>query len=107
MKSLFSIIVTLCSFSAFASDVISCGDAIMVGGEAKSTLHSKAQRRAQEEIEAFVEKKLTKPFVDALGRKSDPETMAKLIEVFWCEVDKTPLHSAYYRFYSRNKYVFD
>lgn len=78
-----------------------------VGAEAKSTLHKAAQRRAQKEIEEFMERRVINPYAEALGQEGNPESMASLIEVFWCETPETPLHSAYYRFYSNNKSVFE
>ncbi|MCK7460478.1 hypothetical protein [Idiomarina aminovorans] len=95
------------STPALASGVITCGDVMAVGDEASYTLHAEAQKRAQTAIEEFVGKRVVKPHVDATGSNANPETMASLIEVFWCETADTPLHSAYYRFYSSNKSVFE
>lgn len=78
-----------------------------VGGEARTLLHKQAQQRAQHEIESFMEKALMKPYVDVFGLQSSADVMADLIEIYWCETTNTPLHSAYYRFYSSNKSVFN
>jgi len=78
-----------------------------VGSEARTVLHKQGQQRAQNEIENLMEKPLMKPYVDVFGLKSSADIMADLIEVYWCETAKTPLHSAYYRFYSSNKNVFN
>ncbi len=103
--SIFFALIT--SSFAHSSEVITCGDAMSVGSEAKITLHSQAQKRAQTAIESFIEKPVKKPYVNAFGQESDLNTMSVLIEVYWCETQKTPLHSAYYRFYSNNKSVFE
>ena len=89
-----------------SAEVITCGDAYKVGGEAKYVLHREAQKRAQVAIEEMFEKKIKKPFVNTFQLETTPEKMAVFIETFWCESNKTPLHSAYYRFYSSNKHVF-
>ena len=103
---------------SFAAGVITCGDAMAVGAEANASLHKAAQRRAQNEIEDFAEKKLTKPYIAAGGFEpvcggkkckmtGTPETTAKFVETFWCETSLTPLHSAYFRFYTSSKDFFD
>lgn len=95
-------------YSSFAvSGVITCGDAQSVGTEAKLALHASAQRRAQKQAEELVEKKINTPLVDAFGRETSPEVMASVIEVYWCESPSTPLHEAYFNFYTNNKNVFD
>ena len=106
MKILYtSIILYLSSFtSVFA--ITTCHDAMSVSGEAKSILHSHAQKRAQSETEEILEKKIINPYMTAFGHEGTPETMASLIELYWCESKSTPLHSAYYRYYSSNKVVF-
>jgi hypothetical protein len=91
----------------FAESVTTCGDVMNIGDGARMILHGDAQSRAKQKIELFVEKKVVVPYVDALGRKAKPINMARLIEVYWCETQQTPLHSAYYRFYSSNKSVFN
>ena len=106
MKYLVFFIVSMSSVNVMSAGVISCGDAMSVGREARLTLHNEAQKRAQSAIEEFVEKDMVNPYVDLFGQKNDLKTMADLIEVYWCETPKTPLHSAYYRFYSSNKSVF-
>ena len=107
MKYISIIFALIYSSLANSSDVITCGDAMAVGNEAKLVLHSQAQKRAQKAIESFVEKRVKKPYVNAFGQESDLNSMSALIEVYWCETQKTPLHSAYYRFYSNNKSVFE
>ena len=87
-------------------------------GEAKAVLHKAAQQRAQIEIENFTDKKLTKPYIAAGGFESvcgskkckmtgTAKTTADFIEIFWCETKSTPLHSAYFRFYTSSKDFFD
>jgi len=90
-----------------ASEVISCGDAMAVGVEAKLALHQQAQQRAQVEIEEFQGRKLVVRYINALGSEGDIDSMASVIEVFWCETADTPLHDAYYRLYSRNMRLFE
>ncbi|AZG36762.1 MULTISPECIES: hypothetical protein [Shewanella] len=106
MKYISILFALFCSGIAYSSEVITCGDATSVGREAKLVLHSHAQKRAQQAIELFVEKKVKTPYVNFYGQVSDLKTMSSLIEVYWCETQETPLHSAYYRFYSNNKSVF-
>lgn len=108
----FFIIVTILTISIFANDVITCGDTFSVKGEARAVLHRVAQKRAQEAIENFVEKKLLKryPFPDqAVGSHADgtPEATAFGVEIYWCESSTMPLHSAYYQLYSSNKSLFE
>lgn len=86
---------------------ITCGDTLVLDSEVKAKLHHAAQQRAQQEIEEFIGRKITTPYVNVFGEKATPEKMLGLIELFWCETTSTPLHSAYYRFYSRNKDVFE
>lgn len=106
MKQLAFLLVLTFSASALANDVITCGDAESVGVEAKLALHKEAQQRAQKAIEEFVEKPVVTPYVGAFGAVGDAKSMAAIIEIYWCESAKTPLHAAYYRFYSSNKSVF-
>ncbi len=58
----FFMIFSLFSISSFAGDVITCGDALSVKGEANTILHKVAQERAQKAIESFIEKKLLNPY---------------------------------------------
>lgn len=111
--------IALAFFSTHSlADVITCGDAMSVGKEAKISLHEKAQQRAKKAVEAFTDKQLAKPYVAAGG--FDPvcgskkckmegtlETTADLVETFWCETASTPLHSAYYRLYTSSKDFYD
>jgi len=106
MRCFILLFLGLFSINATGSNAISCGDAMSVGNEAKMALHSQAQKRAQKAIEQFVEKKLTKPYINLLGQRSNAKAMGALIEVYWCETPSTPLHSAYYRYYSNNKSAF-
>ena len=103
MKIFYLFLLTLNLLNA---NVITCGDVISLNGEAKAILHKAAQQRGQIEIEEFVGKKIIKPYYSITG-KSNPKEFAAFIEVYWCESLSTPLHSAYYRFYSRNKGSFD
>jgi hypothetical protein len=106
MKFSFLVLCLFFSANSFSAEVITCGDARAVGKEAKLILHKQAQERAQKDIEIFVEKTIKTPIVDVWGNKSTVEHMSALIDVYWCETNQTPLHSAYYRFYSSNKYLF-
>jgi len=72
-------------------------------GEAKQLLHQAAQQRAQREAENFTEKKIIKPYFTAGSGPGSPESMAALVEIYWCESSSTPLHSAYYRLYTTSK----
>lgn len=92
-----------------ASDVITCGDASIVKGEANAILHKAAQKRAQKDFENLVGKKLENPTPDPTAplvkigeknKKSDPFKFAEFIEFWWCETSKTPLHEAYFRYYT-------
>jgi hypothetical protein len=109
MKTFLSLIILI--FTAFnaKAEVIMCGDVMSVGEEARLTLHKSAQKRAQIVIEDFMEKKITTPYAGWLVKPENatPSTMAYLIEAYWCETDETPLHSAYYRYYSSNKSAFE
>ncbi|MGI2001294.1 hypothetical protein [Shewanella sp. AC91-MNA-CIBAN-0169] len=106
MKKITCLLFFITSINASATEVITCKDAMSVGGEAKSALHHLAQQRAQLDIENFVEKPLIKPYLDVWGSSSYPAVMAELVEIYWCEAANTPLHEAYYRFYASNKHVF-
>ncbi|HBC3554585.1 MULTISPECIES: hypothetical protein [Vibrio harveyi group] len=112
MRPLFILPIAIFSLVANAnnatSNVITCFDVMNddVSRAARSLLHKQAQKRAQDSIESFIEKPVLKPYVDAFGRPSQPENMASVIEVYWCDARDKPLHSAYYDFYSRNKSVF-
>jgi hypothetical protein len=90
-----------------AANVITCGDVSSVGDESKFLLHKAAQQRAEKKIEEFFERKITQPNAALLGQEGSEKSMAAIIETFWCETPDTPLHSAYYRFYSNNKSVFE
>ena len=107
-KMKYSIFILAILFSAnCASEVITCGDALSVKGEAKKVIHHAAQTRAQKAIEEFTGKKLKYPYIALIGGRSTAENMASVIEIYWCETTKTPLHSAYYRFYSSSKSYFN
>lgn len=101
-----------CSPMAFSnnatSKVINCFDVTNdnISRAARSALHKQAQQRAQRSIEIFMEKPILTPYFDGLGQPARAENMAALIETFWCDNQKKPLHSAYYDFYSRNKSAF-
>ncbi|OUR75856.1 hypothetical protein A9Q75_17320 [Colwellia psychrerythraea] len=101
-----------CSPMAFSnnatSKVITCFDVTNdnISRAARSSLHKQAQQRAQRSIELFMEKPILTPYFDGLGQPAKAENMATLIEVFWCDNQEKPLHSAYYDFYSRNKNAF-
>jgi len=105
------LILVILIFASFHSTggVMTCGDAMSVGEEARLALHQSAQKRAQDSIEEFMGKKIINPYSGHFVKERDatPSTMAYLIEVFWCETDKTPLHTAYYRYYSTNKSAFE
>jgi hypothetical protein len=116
MKKMIFFIFVLYAPSSMATTVITCGDALSVGSEAKILLHQAAQKRAQQDIENFTGKKLTIPYVDdstACFSKSKCVSMgtakatADIVETFWCETSSTPLHSAYYSLYSSSKLWFD
>lgn len=107
MRALLIITATVFSFVVNAADVITCGDAMSVGKEAKASLHKEAQKRAQKAVEDFTGKKLTKPYIKIFGQSGTPESTLSVIEVYWCETETTPLHSAYYRLYSSNKLFFE
>lgn len=103
-------LITICSFlfsSCVFAEAITCADVTAVKSEAKIILHAAAQKRAQKEAEDLLEKKIATPYLDVLGQSATPEAMASLIEVYWCESPSTPLHSAYFRFYTSNKHVFE
>lgn len=112
LQTKFILLSLLCSPTVFAnnatSSVITCfdvtNDDVSLG--AKSALHAQAQQRAQKNIEKFMEKPILKPYVNVFGQSAKAENMAALIEVYWCDSQDKPLHSAYYDFYSRNKNVF-
>ena len=88
--------------------VITCGDAMIAKGYNRLYLHDIAQQRAQREIEDFMGKKILTPYPSPIvGKNGTLKSMAALIETFWCEAPTTPLHSAYYNFYSRNKSAFE
>lgn len=106
MKKCIVIAALTLSATSLASEVITCGDAAFVGTEAKAALHHEAQQRAQKAVEDFVGKPVVTPYVGLLGAPGDAKNMASLIDIYWCESAKTPLHDAYYRFYSSNKSVF-
>jgi len=98
------------------SQVITCGDVLSVTGEAKAVLHDTAQQRAQEKVEDFTSRTLTKPYIVALEptcfhkkckMTGTAETTAEIVETFWCETESTPLHSAYYSLYTSGKDFFD
>jgi hypothetical protein len=88
------------------AEVITCSDATSVGSEASLSLHASAQKRAQVAVENLLEKKIMTPYVDLAGGKATLKSMSSLIETYWCESPSTPLHSAYFRFYTNNKNVF-
>ena len=106
MKKIICLLFLITSINSSATEVITCNDAMAVGGEAKSALHYLAQQRAQHDIESFVEKPVIKPYLDVWGSSSTPAVMAELVEIYWCETANTPLHEAYDRFYASNKRVF-
>jgi hypothetical protein len=101
------ILLTLSPTTYGASEVITCGDAMGVGGVARMALHNQAQERAQKAIEEFIERRLATPYINGLGMAGDEESMASVIEVFWCDSLDSPLHDAYYSLYSRNKHLFE
>lgn len=90
-----------------AAGVVTCSDVRSVGAEAKKILHAAAQKRAQQEAEESVGKKIIIPYIDVRGDEASPEMMESLIEVFWCDPASTPLHSAYLLFYTKNTEVFE
>lgn len=91
------------------SNVVTCSDVVNdnISNGARLVLHKQAQERAQKSIESFMGKKINKPYVDVFGNSAKAENMASVIEVYWCDYPKKPLHSSYYDFYSRNKSVFE
>lgn len=107
-KLFFFIIFTIGSTKIMASDVIRCKDIMNASKEARIALHSLAQDRAREDIEEFTGRKITRPFPKISSSENlKIEQFMGLIEVFWCETPQTPLHAAWYRFYSINKKVFE
>ncbi len=106
MRYIIASVFIMLSSSSFSASVITCGDVMSVGVEAKAFLHEAAQKRAQEAAEDFVEKEIKKPYVNFFGEKATPEDMSGLIEIYWCESLSYPLHSAYYSFYMHNKSVY-
>lgn len=106
LKVIFLFIIFICELGA--NNVITCGDALKVDGEAKAVLHKIAQKRAQEAFENLVGKKLKNPTADPMDItilgikeiKSNPVKFATWIETFWCEATNTPLHEAYFRYYT-------
>jgi hypothetical protein len=107
MKYILNTFLLLSLFCNVQAGVITCYDASAVGSEAKMSLHAAAQKRAQKAAEDLVEKKIVTPYVNALGQKDTPEMMAAVIEAYWCNSNSTPLHSAYFSFYTSNKHVFE
>lgn len=103
LQSTFLLVLLSCNVNA---QVITCSDASVVGAEAKMALHAAAQQRAQTAAEDLLEKKVVMPYISLGGQIGTPEEMAAIIETYWCESNSTPLHSAYFRFYTSNKYVF-
>lgn len=88
--------------------VISCGDVMNLGSEARAVLHNVAQKRAQKAVEEFMEKKLTLPYTQLLDpEKGTATSTAALVELYWCHSDNMPLHSAYYNLYTSDKMFFD
>jgi len=105
------LIILMCTIIfSNAGDAIRCGDASIVKGEANAMLHQAAQKRAQKDFESLVGKKLQNPTPDPMDAitlkkdktkiKSDPIKFAEWIEFWWCETPKTPLHEAYFRYYT-------
>ncbi len=90
-----------------AADVVTCGDASIVGKEAHILLHEAAQQRAQNAVEALVERQVARPYGTRVGKVGENITdLIPLIEIFWCGSSDTPLHSAYFNFYTNNKSLF-
>jgi len=113
MKKLMMLFFTLYASNSMAG-VITCGDAMSVKGEARMALHHSAQKRAQRDVEEFAGKALTVPypginacFGDKCESDGTPESTAALVDLYWCETNSTPLHSAYYSLYSSSKLWFD
>jgi len=108
MKKIFLLLIILYHNDLIAGGVITCGDIFSLpdtSSETKISLHAKAQKRAQEEAEDFIGKKILNPYPNLLGKKDTIKVFSKIIEMFWCESSTIPLHSAYYNFYMRNKKV--
>ena len=77
----------------FQSGVISCGDVIQTPSlSIKKALHANAQKRAQENVEKLVGKKLINPYI-GIVRPKNLESTLRIIEVYWCESITMPLHS--------------
>ncbi len=62
-------IALIFSYQAQAG-IITCADTASVGAEAKLSLHTSAQERAQRAAEDLVEKKVVYPYVDMFGKKA-------------------------------------
>ncbi|MDQ6967896.1 MAG: serine protease [Mariprofundaceae bacterium] len=113
MKKLIILLFTLYASNSTAG-VITCGDAMSVKGDARMALHHSAQKRAQRAVEDFTGKTLTVPYPSmkaCFGNKCEsdgtPESTASFVDIYWCETNSTPLHSAYYSLYSSSKLWFD
>jgi hypothetical protein len=105
-KIIISIVALWMSHVGYASPSV-CEDAFWAEEGMRSALHRTAQQRAESDVEDLMEREVVRPYIDVFGLQSTPKDMATLIEVYWCESGETLLHSAYFRFYTSNKNVFE